>query len=265
MLVRRYLTPGDREIAGLLAALFAYGRVEAICRTVGSILDDLGPSPRASLLEGRHREASFAPGFRYRFQNRADLVALLGAVARMLEEEGDLGLALKRRQGDGRAGVEGLDRALTLLAADLWTEALRLAGDERRRAVRHLLPDPSGGSAGKRWRLYLRLMIRPDDGIDCGAWRSLFTPADLTLPLDTHWIRLGPRLGLTARKSSGPAMAREITSALRRLRPDDPLFYDLPLCHFGIDGGCPPRLDPDHCRACRLRPVCATGTSGALR
>jgi hypothetical protein len=108
-------------------------------------------------------------------------------------------------------------------------------------------------------------MIRPDDGIDCGVWSRLFSAADLTLPLDTHWIRMGPRIGLTARRTPGLAMAREITAGLRRIAPADPLRYDLPVCHVGIAGGCPPALAPSHCAVCRLRPICATAAGRRSR
>jgi endonuclease III len=101
-------------------------------------------------------------------------------------------------------------------------------------------------------------MIRPDDGIDCGAWSGLFSAADLTLPLDTHWIRMAPRLGLASRRTPGARMAREITAGLRRIAPSDPLRYDLPVCHLGIAGGCPVRLTAEDCAACRLRSICPT-------
>jgi uncharacterized protein (TIGR02757 family) len=254
-LVRRYESSGDREVAGLIAALFAYGRVELLCRAVESILDLLAPSPRAALLEGRHEARGFARGFRYRFQTARDLRGLLRAAARVLEEEGTLGRALASRRPAGEAGAAALDEALARLVADL----RRSAGRDLGPGLRHLLADPASGSAGKRWRLYLRWMIRPDDGLDCGVWSEHFVPSDLTLPLDTHWLRLGPRLGWTARRTADLRMARDITDALRRVAVDDPLRYDLPICHLGIRGGCPPRLSPADCAACPLRPICATG------
>lgn len=299
LLVRAYPAAEDREIAGLIAALLAYGRVDLICRAASTILQGLGPSPRAGLLEGRHRRAAFAPGFVYRFHRRCDLAALLEAVAQVLREEGSLGRALQDRlppaataarastastasmssmsatasmstmssasptSSRAFAAAEGLDGALALLAAELRSRAIARAGRERERSLRHLLPDPSNGSAGKRWRLYLRWMIRPEDGVDCGAWSGEFSPAALTLPLDTHWIRLGPRLGWTTRRTPGLVMAQEITAALRRLRPTDPLYYDLPACHFAIAGGCPPRRTAADCRACPLRRVCRTGRESA--
>lgn len=261
LLVRAFADSADRELAGLLAALFAYGRVEVFCRAIGSVLRELGPSPRAALENGRHRWSGFARGFRYRFQTREDLLALLDAAASLTRREGSLGAALEARLPQGDRGPVALDEGL-----GRWVRELRvLAGPRVSPGLSHLLADPSRGGAVKRWRLYLRWMIRPDDGIDCGAWSNRFSSADLTLPLDTHWIRMGPRLGLTNRRAPGLRMAREITAGLRRVAPTDPLRYDLPICHIGIGGGCPPVLSRSDCRACLLQAICSSGAEAVRR
>ncbi len=254
-LVRRYADPLDREVAGLICAVFAYGQVETLCRAAESILAALGPSPRAALLEGRHRMRSFCPRFRYRFNRRRDLIGLLHAVAGMLGDEGSLGRALAAR----RRAAADMTEALGDWVADLRARAEERTG--RSRGLDHLLADPRRGSACKRWWLYLRWMVRRDDGTDLGVWSGLIPASDLLVPLDTHWIRLAPRLGLTRRRTPGGAMAREITAALRRIDPRDPVRYDYPVCHLGIDGKCPPRLRPEHCGVCPLRRVCATGSA----
>jgi uncharacterized protein (TIGR02757 family) len=258
-LVRRYADPLDQEVAGMIAALLAYGRVSAVCRTVAWVLDRLGPSPRAALLEQRHREPRWGAGFRYRFNTRRDLLALLDAMAGMLRREGSLGhaLASRRREAGDLAG------GLAAWIAELRAPAVRRAG--RSPGLRFLLPDPRLGGACKRWWLYLRWMIRPDDGTDLGAWSGLFPASELRVPLDTHWVRIGPRLGMTSRRTPNARMAEEITDALRRIRPEDPLRYDYPVCHLGIGGGCPPRLEPAHCRACPLLPICRLGGSKVSR
>src|SRR5438552_18047260 len=46
-LVLRYNDPRDQEVAGLLAAAFAYGRADIVVANVGSVLDRMGPSPFA--------------------------------------------------------------------------------------------------------------------------------------------------------------------------------------------------------------------------
>ncbi|MGH6718886.1 MAG: DUF2400 family protein, partial [Alphaproteobacteria bacterium] len=36
----------------------------------------------------------------------------------------------------------------------------------------------------------------------------------------------------------GWRMARDVTEALRELRPDDPVRYDFSMCHLGMMGAC---------------------------
>src|SRR5436853_7849997 len=49
-LVLRYDDPLDQEVAGLLAAAFAYGRADTVVANVGWVLNRIGPSPHASIL-----------------------------------------------------------------------------------------------------------------------------------------------------------------------------------------------------------------------
>jgi hypothetical protein len=44
-------------------------------------------------------------------------------------------------------------------------------------------------------------MIRSDDGTDLGAWSAFLPASELRVPLDTHWVRIGPRLGMTSRRT----------------------------------------------------------------
>lgn len=251
--VLRFSDPLDREIAGLIAALLAYGQVAAVCSAVRSVLDSLSPSPRQALLEKRHLRPSWGVRFRYRFNSAFDLRRLCEAAAFILRSEGSLGAAMAARR----------DRAGDLAGGlALWVADLRRAAAVRGRltpGLRFLLPDPALGGACKRWWLYLRWMVRPADGLDLGAWADRIPASELLVPLDTHWIRIGRRLGLTARRTPNARMAREITEALRRICPQDPLRFDYPVCHLGIGGGCPPVLTRAHCRACPLQRICATG------
>lgn len=251
--MHEHADPGDQEVVALLAAAFAYGRVELLNRAVKAVVSALGPSPRAALLQGVHQSPTFLPDFRYRFNDRSDVVGLCEAIARTLQEEESLGASFARH----RASAGSFERAL-----EDWVRALRArasCGRPARRGLKFLLPDPAAGGPCKRWRLFLRWMIRPDDGLDLGLWSGQLSPAELLLPLDAHWTRIGPRLGWTQRRTPGRAMAEDLTRALRRLCPEDPLRYDFAICHLGMTGACPPRLEQRHCLACPLRGICATG------
>ena len=105
--------------------------------------------------------------------------------------------------------------------------------------------------------MYLRWMVRPADGIDLGVWQSI-SPAKLVIPVDAHIQRICRLLGFTARKQADWKMAREITAALRRLDPLDPVKYDFSICHLGISEGC----SGDTAAGCA--PVLCRGFAGLL-
>jgi uncharacterized protein (TIGR02757 family) len=118
-----------------------------------------------------------------------------------------------------------------------------------------LFPSPASGSACKRLCMYLRWMVRPADGIDLGLWQRV-SPAQLIIPVDAHIQRICSLLSFTARKQADWKMAREITAALRKLAPEDPVRYDFSICHLGISEGCS-GSDGERCRGCALNGHCA--------
>ena len=103
--------------------------------------------------------------------------------------------------------------------------------------------------------LFLRWMVRPDDGVDLGVWRHV-SPSQLIIPLDTHVSRIASYLGLTQRRTVDWRMAQEVTRRLRQIDPDDPVKYDFALCRLGILDACPRRRDPIKCAGCDLLSVC---------
>ena len=122
-----------------------------------------------------------------------------------------------------------------------------------------LFPSPSSGSACKRLCMYLRWMVRPDDGIDLGLWQSI-PPAKLLIPVDAHIQRICRMLGFTSRKQADWKMAMEITAALRGLDPLDPVKYDFSICHIGISEGCDGN-NPELCRSCTIAGICPAAGS----
>jgi uncharacterized protein (TIGR02757 family) len=83
-------------------------------------------------------------------------------------------------------------------------------------------------------------MTRSDE-VDLGVWTHRPDGAlvrKLIVPLDTHVIRVGRCLRLTRYTSPGWKMAADITAALRKLDPVDPVRFDFSLCHVGMMNAC---------------------------
>jgi uncharacterized protein (TIGR02757 family) len=223
--VRPFARVEDREIAGLVAASLAFGRVASILRSVGRVLGAMGSEPATYVdrVDRKELAATFR-GFRHRWTTSDELVDLLLAIRQVRREYGSLGDCLISRYHRTDATV--------LPALRSWVDAL-LAHQGRRK--NSLLPDPSSPSACKRLHLYLRWMVRHDE-VDPGGWPGI-SPAKLVVPLDVHMFRACRTLGLTRRKQAGLAAALEITAAFRLIAPDDPVRYDFALTRPGIRGG----------------------------
>ncbi len=258
-LPRRYADPLDQEVAALFAAALAYGRADVFKPLLARVLDVMGRSPAAFVREfARAPDPAAFPFAVYRFNRPRDLAALAAAAGDLANRHGSLGArfaALFREEG-GAPGA--LRPALARFGREL-REAPPVAPLLRGRGLRglrHLLPDAAGAGASKRWNLYLRWMVRGPDAVDLGAWGDLVPASALLVPLDTHVHRVARCLGLTRRNDASWRTAEEITAALRRVDPEDPVRFDFALCHLGMSGGCPARRDPRRCELCPLAAAC---------
>jgi uncharacterized protein (TIGR02757 family) len=263
-LVLRYRDPLDQEIAGLLAAAFAYGRADIVVANIGRVLDAMTcgagsltrpdgsedpshvSSPYAYIVAFRRKEAEvrFAR-FAHRFQKMPELVALLECIAKAVKKHGSLGALFRKCYVDKD---EDIGPALTR-----FVEAL-VGTQSRNRATAYLLTSPADGSACKRLNLYLRWMVRRTSP-DLGLW-TFVDPAKLVMPLDTHIHRIATFLGLGSRKSADWKAARAITDRLAKFNPEDPVRYDFALCRLGILDLCSRRRRKENCDVCLLRDVC---------
>lgn len=230
--VRRFADARDQEIAGIVAASLAYGRVGSILPSVGRVLTAMDDSPRRFVEEFHpERDAERFAGFAHRFHTPDAVTAMLFAMQGALERYGSLGALFL-------AGYDE-DAADTSDALTHFVEGLRALtpGDPADRALygwRHFLASPADGSACKRLHLYLRWMVRSGTP-DVGAWPEV-SPAKLLVPVDVHVANAARRLGWTRRASADRRMAEEITAVLRRADPEDPTRFDFVLSHTGMEG-----------------------------
>ena len=237
-IVRRFDDPEDREIVGLLAAGLAYGRVASIRASLLSLLARLGPHPSRFVASfDPVRDASQFDGFVHRFTRGRDIALLLHLVRQVKDRAGSIESFFI--EGDVDPDAPPLGPALDAFGTGVFAlDARPFVPDgvvPHRDGARWLLPLPAGGSACKRSCLFLRWMVRPDDGVDCGVWTRI-SPSRLVLPLDTHLLRVVRALGWTKRRSAGWPMALEATARLRALDPADPVRFDFALSRLGILG-----------------------------
>ncbi len=248
----RYKDPLDRELAAWVAAHLAYGRVAPMLKAIERALAPLGPEPsvwlrgadEAALRDLREALAQW----KWRFHTGRDLTEWILAW-RTLDRESGRGLEPHLWTGPGDDPEARLSALIHRLRRSLPPTP----------GLRFTLPDPLAGSACKRWRMFLRWMVR-SGWPDLGLWTTY--PLDrLVIPLDTHVARVSRLIGLSRRATPDNRMALEITEALRRLGPADPLQYDFALSHLGILGDCPGERTMPSCASCPLESVCKNGRS----
>jgi uncharacterized protein (TIGR02757 family) len=246
----RYSRPVDLEIAALVGACLAFGNVKALRAKVVDAFDRLG-ADLAVTADDELEVFARLSGWKHRVYRDEDLARLIIGARRVQRRRGSLGAGFARR-----LAREGALRP----ALAQWTDEIRTAGGldiaaTVRRGAAHILPDPSKTSGCKRLLLYLRWVVRPDDGVDLGLWRQV-APSVLLIPVDTHIHKLAHNLGLSERRTLTWQTAEEITAALREHDARDPARFDFSLCHLGMLQRCPSRRDKARCEGCGVRAVC---------
>ncbi len=241
LVIREHAGSPDQEYIALVSALFAFGGVKQIIASVRNALSRLGLEPAATAPPGcipglteRDLQERLS-GFRHRIYVDQDLVALTRLYQKSVEVHGSLRDHFLIHH---RPGEETIERGLTGLIQDYktWAGALSLKGPH----FKHMLNSPADGSTCKRWLMYLKWMVRTDDGIDLGLWAkpggsgSALRPDQLLIPLDTHLFKISRSLGLTRKRTANWKTALEVTRSLKAIDPADPTRFDFSLCRYGM-------------------------------
>lgn len=215
----------DREIAGFLAALMAWGRRDIVIAKTNDLLSRMGASPADFVRNFRDDDERVFQGFVHRTFNEEDIVGLIRVLNRIISEYDDLESFWSMCYSEA-----GSDPAV--LMGVFRKEFLRLGPDLPKRTHRHIT-NPEIGSASKRLWMFLRWCVRQNSPADPGIWT--FMPAsELRMPLDVHVARQSRELGLLKRKSNDRLAVEQLTTVLRVLNPEDPVRYDYALLGIGL-------------------------------
>ena len=201
----------------LTCALFAYGSAKAIVSFLSALDSNLIEADEEKLrwmLEGKY----------YRFQSSEDIIQWFITLK-----------ALKRVGGAEEIFLRGYRKDGFLVGLNLLITTLYEINPYRSKGYEFLIGKAittiAKTSAMKRWMMYLRWMVR-HDALDMGLWSGVDT-RDLIMPLDTHTFNVSRRLGLLGRSVCDMRAAIELTEALKKFDPNDPLKYDFALYRIG--------------------------------
>ena len=222
----RYSRKEDIEIAGLLAATISWGRRDLIVRAAGRMMELLWDAPYDFVMGASERELGGLDTFVYRTFQGGDLRSMVTGLRKIYALDGGLEQVM-------RLEPEDIDTSGGILR---YRDKMLESPGFTLRTAKHIA-DPSTGSSAKRLNMFLRWMVRKDGaGVDFGIWKSM-RPDQLICPLDVHTGNVGRKLGLLTRKQNDWKAALELTEALRKMDPKDPVKYDFSLFGLGIFDG----------------------------
>ncbi|MGI0071835.1 MAG: DUF2400 family protein [Thermoplasmata archaeon] len=244
--------PRRGEVAAVLGATLAIGNTTAIRGAIARVADVAGGDVGWLVEPANARErARRLRGFRHRWIRGDQLDYLFRVLGDHYARTPSLETAFL--EGWGAGGFSGgLDRLAQVLRGSGRTTDF----GPPPAGYRALFPSPldRSGSPCKRLTLFVRWMVRRRYP-DLGYWTQVPT-GELRVPLDQHVYWIAYHLGLTARRTRSWAAVEEVSEALRRIDPIDPVKYDFVLCHTGVSGDCPKERDLAVCGPCSVRPDC---------
>lgn len=234
----------DIEIAGLFAAVFAWGNRTTIINKSKELMTLMDHAPHDFCMNHTANDLKKLAGFKHRTFNTTDLYYFIEFLQHHYTHHKSLegaflikapllpgGAAYFASKGEiSGEGVQGdiVEKALTHFHNYFFS-----LEHVPHRTKKHIAT-PYKGSTCKRLNMFLRWMVRKDkNGVDFGIWKK-FRPADLICPIDVHVARVAKRFGLLERKQVDWNAAVELTKYLRTLDPVDPVKYDFALFGLGV-------------------------------
>ncbi len=214
----------DIEIAGMFAAVLAWGNRTAIINSCRRLMDWMGNTPYDFIRHHQGTDLKPFLGFAHRTFNATDLLYFIS----FLQEH------YRRYDSLEDAFVPGGEyQSDTVEDALIHFHNYFFSGEHPDRTRKHIAT-PQRKSACKRLNMYLRWMVRKDDkGVDFGIWNKI-SMRQLVCPLDVHVARVAERLQMLPDNRSNWQNARMLTDRLRAFRPEDPAVYDYALFGLGM-------------------------------
>ena len=217
----------DIEIAGLLAAIFAWGNRTTIINKSNELLDRMDRSPYDFCVQHSPKDLKKIIGFKHRTFNDTDALYCIEFFKKHYSKHQSLESAFFNNQINGQK-INSAEAALVHFQSYFMS-----LEDAPKRTQKHIA-SPTNGSTCKRLNMFLRWMIRKDHtGVDFGIWKSI-KPAALIMPIDVHVARVSRILGILKRPQTDWQAALELTNYCRTLDTKDPVKYDFALFSLGV-------------------------------
>ncbi len=220
-----FSSKADIEIAGLFAAVFAWGNRTTIINKSKELMRLMDNAPHQFVLHHKDSDLKTLLSFKHRTFNATDLLYFIDFLHNHYKNHDSLEPAFLK-------GFSPTDKDTTGALNGFYTYFF--GGTDVPQRTRKHIAAPFRHSSCKRISMYLRWMVRNDKkGVDFGLWKGI-TPAQLVCPIDLHVARVAHRFGILHRQQIDWQAALELTNCLRNYDRDDPVKYDFALFALGV-------------------------------
>ena len=220
-----YTVLQDIEIAGLFAAVLAWGNRTTIINNSKKIMQWMDNSPYQFIKNHEESDLKQFVHFAHRTFNATDLLYFIYFLKHHYHNYHTLEDAFVPKK---------LYQAATVEEALIHFHNYFFSIGHPARTRKHIAT-PMRNSACKRLNMYLRWMVRSDDkGVDFGLWKKI-QPHQLICPLDVHVANVAHRLQLLPNTKANWLNALHLTAQLKQINPADPAIYDFALFSLGAE------------------------------
>ena len=221
LIPHQFSLKADIEISGFLAATISWGNRKSIINNANKLIDIMGNSPHDFVMSHTENDLNSLSNFVHRTFNSNDLVTFIKALQNIYQKHDGLEAVFAKN---------GQQFSMQNSISDF--KKIFFEIEHQPRTQKHI-SDPNNNSAAKRINMFLRWMVRNDNKVDFGIWKTIPTSA-LSCPLDLHSGNVARKLGLLNRSQNDGKAVFELDKNLRMLDPNDPVKYDFALFGLGV-------------------------------
>ena len=208
------------EIAAFLTSTIAWGNRVSIIKNATRLMLLMDNQPFDFVVNAADSDLKRLENFVHRTFNGFDTVFFIRSLRNIYKNHNGL-------QNVFETGFKKNETVKSALS-EFHHVFFEIGGERSRKHVSNV----EKGASAKRLNMFLRWMVRNDRGhVDFGLWHGIPQSA-LMLPLDVHTGNVARKLGLLMRNSNDWQAVEEVTQALRKFDPADPVKYDFAL--FGL-------------------------------
>lgn len=215
----------DIEIAGFLTATIAWGQRKSIIFNAQRLMKLMDYAPYDFTMNAGAQDFKALETFVHRTFQPDDCLFFISSLRHVYQNYGGLQTIFE----NGYFNTESISGTLMHIR-QIFLESPHLPRSEKH------ISNVATGAAAKRLNMFLRWMVRGNDGIDFGLWNHIPVSV-LKIPLDVHTGNVSRKLGLLCRKANDWQAVEELTKNLCKFDPQDPVKYDFALFGLGVFEG----------------------------